>query len=321
MSHSQYLLFPSLLYCIFKLSFKTMQIGYRYGSLVEDYYTGYRLHCEGWRTVFCSPKRAAFCGDAPKSLIDVVSQQKRWAIGLLEVAFSRYSPITYGVKSMGLLMGLGYCQYACWPFWSLPHVVYGFLPQLALLYGVSVFPKSSDPWFWLYIVLFLGAYAQDLLDFVLEGGTYHGWWNDQRMWSIRGFSSHLFGFIEFTLQTLNLSTHGFNVTSKANDDEEQSKRYEKEMFEFGPSSTMFLPMTTAAIVNLLAFVWGLYGLFAWGEGLVLELMLASFVVVNCLPIYEAMVLRKDNGKLPKRICFVAVILTFVLIVSGYFFLK
>ncbi|CAH8275551.1 unnamed protein product [Arabidopsis lyrata] len=297
------------------------KIGYRYGSLVEDYYTGYRLHCEGWRTVFCSPKRAAFCGDAPKSLIDVVSQQKRWAIGLLEVAFSRYSPITYGVKSMGLLMGLGYCQYACWPFWSLPHVVYGFLPQLALLYGVSVFPKSSDPWFWLYIVLFLGAYAQDLLDFVLEGGTYRGWWNDQRMWSIRGFSSHLFGFIEFTLQTLNLSTHGFNVTSKANDDEEQSKRYEKEMFEFGPSSTMFLPMTTAAIVNLLAFVWGLYGLFAWGKGLVLELMLASFVVVNCLPIYEAMVLRKDNGKLPKRICFVAVILTFVLIVSGYFFLK
>ncbi|VVB11884.1 unnamed protein product [Arabis nemorensis] len=297
------------------------KIGFRYGSLVEDYYTGYRLHCEGWRSVFCNPEKAAFCGDAPKSLSDVVSQQKRWAIGVLQVSLSRYSPITYGVKSMGLLMGIGYCQYAFWPFWLIPLFIYGFLPQLAIFYGVSVFPKTYDLWFWLYIFLFFGAYAQDLLDFVLEGGSYRGWWNDQRMWLIRGFSSFFFGFIEFTLKTLNLSTHGFNLTSKANDDEEQSKRYEQEIFDFGPSSPMFLPMTMVAIVNLLALVLGLYGLFFWGERLLLELMLVSFVVVNCLPIYEAMVLRKDNGKLPQKIGLLAGILTFVLIMSGYFFLK
>ncbi|CAA7037391.1 unnamed protein product [Microthlaspi erraticum] len=297
------------------------KIGFRYGSLVEDYYTGYKLHCEGWRSVFCSPKRAAFCGDVPKSLIDVVSQQKRWAIGLLEVSLSKYSPITYGVKSMGLLTGVGYCQYAFWAFWSIPLIIYGLLPQLALLYGVSIFPKASDSWFWLYIVLFMGAYTQDLLDFVLEGGTSGGWWNDQRMWMIRGFTSFFFGFIEFTLKTLNLSTHGFNLTSKTNDDAEQSKRYEQEIFDFGNSSSMFLPMTIAAVVNLIAFVWGLYGLFAWGERLVLELMLASFAVVNCLPIYEAMVLRKDDGKLPKNICFLAGIFAFAFIVAGYFALK
>nr|BAD94425.1 hypothetical protein [Arabidopsis thaliana] len=66
---------------------------------------------------------------------------------------------------------------------------------------------------------------------------------------------------------------------------------------------------------------GLYGIFTWGEGPVLELMLASFAVVNCLPIYEAMVLRIDDGKLPKRICFLAGLLSFVLTGSGYFFLK
>ncbi|CAN8325736.1 unnamed protein product [Cochlearia groenlandica] len=297
------------------------KIGFRYGSLVEDYYTGYRLHSEGWRSIYCSPKRVAFCGEAPKSLIDIVSQQKRWAIGLVEVIMSRYNPITYGIKSMGFLMGLSYCQYAFWAFWSIPIIIYGFLPQLAILYGVTVFPKACDPWFWLYIFLFIGAYAQDLVDFVLEGGSFRGWWNDQRMWMIRGFTSHLFGFIEFTLKTLNLSTHGFTLTSKSNDDEEQSKMYEQEIFEFGPSSSMFLFMTMAAILNLFAFVWGLYGLFTFGEGLVLELMLSCFAVANCLPIYEAMVLRGDSGKLPKRVCFLALILTFVLIVLGYFLLK
>ncbi|MBD4784890.1 hypothetical protein GUG12_13895, partial [Xanthomonas citri pv. citri] len=33
------------------------QLGFRYGSLVEDYFTGYRLQCEGWESVFCHPSR------------------------------------------------------------------------------------------------------------------------------------------------------------------------------------------------------------------------------------------------------------------------
>ncbi|KAG2240363.1 hypothetical protein Bca52824_090853 [Brassica carinata] len=297
------------------------KIGFRYGSLVEDYYTGYSLHCEGWRSVFCSPPKTAFYGDSPKCLIDVVSQQKRWTIGLLEVAFSRFSPVTYGVRSTGLLTGIGYCQYAFWAFLSIPLVIYGFLPQFALLYGVSVFPKPSDPWFWLYIFLFLGSYGQDLLDFVLEGGTCHGWWNDQRMWLIRGFSSFPFGFIEFTLKTLNLSTHGFNLTSKVNDDDKQSKRYEQEIFDFGHSSTMFFPITMVAIINLFALLYGIYGIFVWDEGLVLELMLVSFAVVNSWPIYMAMVLREDDGKLPKNVCILAGIFACFVVVAGFFVLK
>ncbi|KAL0688237.1 hypothetical protein Bca4012_087914 [Brassica carinata] len=297
------------------------KIGFRYGSLVEDYYTGFMLHCEGWRSMFCRPQRAAFYGSTPKRITDVVWQQMRWSIGLLEMGFSRYSPFTYGLKSLGLFTGLGYCYYVVWPFCSIPLTVYGVLPQLALIYGIRVFPKPSDQWFWLYIFLSLGAYAQDLSDFLLEGGTCRKWWNDQRMWLIRGLSSFFFGMIEYTLKTLNLSTPGFNVTSKANGDDEQKKRYEQEIFDFAPSSSIFLPMTAVAVLNLFAFVSGLYGLFAWGEGLSLELMLASFVVVNSLPIYEAMVLRKDDGKLQKGICFLAGILTLVLILGGYFLLK
>uniref|UniRef100_A0A1J3JWE1 Cellulose synthase-like protein G3 n=1 Tax=Noccaea caerulescens TaxID=107243 RepID=A0A1J3JWE1_NOCCA len=296
------------------------KIGFRYGSLVEDYYSGYRFQCEGWRSVFCTPKRAAFYGDVPKSLTDIMNQQKRWCIGLLEMAFSMYSPITYGIKSVGLLIGVGYSQNPFWAFWSIPIIVYGLLPQLAIFYGISVFPKASNPWFWLYMFLFFGAYAQDLLDFVLEGGSYRRWWNDQRMWLIRGLTSFFFALIEFTLKTLNLSTFGFNVTSKT-DDEELNKRYEQEIFHFGSSSYMFLPVTTVAIVNLLALVWGLYCLFAWREECVLELMLASFAVVNCLPIYESIIMRKDDGKLPNMVCFSAGAVTFVLIVSGYFVFK
>ena len=118
-----------------------MQIGFRYGSLVEDYYTGYRLQCEGWKSAFCNPSRAAFLGDIPITINDVLNQVKRWSVGLLEVAFSKYSPLTYGSRTMGILMGLGYAHYSLWPIWSIPITIYALVPSLALLQGLPIFAK------------------------------------------------------------------------------------------------------------------------------------------------------------------------------------
>ncbi|XP_019054538.1 PREDICTED: cellulose synthase-like protein G3 [Nelumbo nucifera] len=169
------------------------KIGFRYGSLSEDYHTGYWLHNEGWKSVFCNPDRAAFLGDTPLSLNDALSQNRRWCVGLLQVAFSRYNPITFGIRSMGLLVALNYAYNAYWAIWSIPIIIYAIVPQLALINGVSMFPAMWDPWFYLYWFLFLGAYGQDAIEFTLAGSTIQRWWNDQRMWLIRGVSSYLFG--------------------------------------------------------------------------------------------------------------------------------
>ncbi|CAN0840909.1 Cellulose synthase-like protein G3 [Linum grandiflorum] len=278
------------------------KIGFRYGSLVEDYYTGYRLHCEGWRSIFCSPDRPAFLGDAPISLVDMINQQKRWDIGLLEVAFSKFSTLTHGVKRAGFLVGLGYSQYAFWPVWSIPLLVYSFVPQLALLNNVHIFPKATEPWFWLYPFLFLGAYTQDLLDFLIVGGTIPKWWSDQRIWLLRGLTCHLFGSVEYVLKFIGIAA-GFNVTSKVLD-EEQSKRYDQGIFEFGVHSPMFVAPTVAAFINLLALLqYGVTTLVLRRDGdalPVVELLVAGFGVVNCWPIYEAVGLRSDKGKMPLK---------------------
>ncbi|XP_042505150.1 cellulose synthase-like protein G3 [Macadamia integrifolia] len=290
-----------------------IKMGFRYGSLVEDYYTGYRLHCEGWKSVFCNPERAAFLGDAPINLSDVLGQIKRWSVGLLEVAFSKYSPVTFGIQSMGILMGLSYAHLAFWPIWSFPVAFYAFVPQLALINRVFIFPEVSDPWFYLYIFLFLGAYAQDLLEFLLARGTILMWWNNQRMWMIRGISSYLLGSIDFFLKSIGISAFGFNVTSKVIDDE-QSKRYEQGIFEFGVASPLFVPLTTAAIINLISLLKGIADLFKDGNigEVFVQLFLSSFVVINCWPIYEAIALRKDGGKMPTKTTVASTLLAWVL---------
>ncbi|KAL7597425.1 hypothetical protein Lser_V15G30264 [Lactuca serriola] len=289
------------------------ELGFRYGSLVEDYFTGYRLQCQGWESIFCHPSRSAFLGDVPISLFDAVSQTKRWAIGLLEVGFSKYTPLVFGSRCMGHAMGLCYAYNAFWPILSIPIIVYSFIPQIALINGLYIFPEVTNPWFLLYVFVFLGAYAQDCYEFILFGSTFKRWWNDQRIWLIRGLSPYLFGLVEYVSKHLGIGTQGFNVTSKVQDDE-QRKRYDKGLMEFGLHSLMFLPITTASIVSFFSLVVGIIQTLSFWkvEKLFGQFFIAGFGVLNSWPVYEAMILRTDKGRIPIKTTISSICLAFLL---------
>ncbi|XP_058095876.1 cellulose synthase-like protein G3 [Magnolia sinica] len=299
------------------------KMGVRYGSLVEDFYTGYRLHCEGWESVFCNPEKAAFVGDVPISLSDVLSQTKRWCVGLLEVSFSKFNPlITIWTTRISLEMGMCYTHYAFWSAWSIPITTYAFLPQLALLYQIPLFPKVSDLWLYLYVYLFIGAYAQDLIEFLIMGGTIQRWWNDQRMWMTRGLTSYLFSLIEFSLKQIGFSGAGFSVTNKVMDDD-QNKRYKQGIFEFGVSSPMFMALSMAAAINLIAFTVGFARVLMVGilEQMLVQLLISGFVMVNSWPIYEGMILRRDKGRIPTQTTTISIVLALVLCIVAFFAIR
>ncbi|KAL3834920.1 hypothetical protein ACJIZ3_009656 [Penstemon smallii] len=300
------------------------KIGFRYGSLVEDFYTGFQLHCEGWKSIYCSPERPAFLSDMPIALNDVVTQTKRWSVGLLEVTLSKHNPLIFGTRFIGPLMALCYSYYAFGPIWSFPVVVYSFLPQITMLNNISIFPKVSDPWFFLYIFLFLGAYGQDCIEFILSKGTILRWWSDQRMWIVRVLSSDLFGCVEYISNHVGIVPRGFNVTNKVIGNE-QSKRYNEGKFEFGVSSPMFVPLSTAALLNLTAFLWGflqvLMGIQMFKGLFGVQMFVSGFGVVNCWPVYEAMVMRSDNGRMPYKITFLSVFLAWGLFAAISFMSK
>ncbi|KAG2654908.1 cellulose synthase-like protein G2 isoform X1 [Panicum virgatum] len=313
-------------------------IGFCYGSLTEDLHTGFWLHCEGWTSVFCDPPQAAFLGDAPKTLHDALSQCKRWNVGQYEVmyllgisllrrvhavtgqffgmqvGFTRHSPLTFGVRKTSLGLGLTYSHLAFWGLWCIPiNNTYALLPQLALVNSRPLFPKSSDPWFYLYTYLFVAAYTQDMLDFIYHKGTLRFWWSDQRMWLMRSLTSFTFGSIQFACKQLNISTQSFNVTNKVMDDE-QIKRYDEGTFDFGVDSPFFVILSTAALLNLCAI---LVGIFRYNINMVAEMLLTGYGVANSWPVYEAIFLRSDNGKMPDGVKLRAFFLTGILFAGGF----
>ncbi|CAK7335764.1 unnamed protein product [Dovyalis caffra] len=83
------------------------------------------MRYEGRKSISCDPDRPAFLGDVPITFNDALNKKKRWSIGLLEVGLSEYSPAAYGVRAIGLLMGLAYAQYHFGPFvpFQSPHTL------------------------------------------------------------------------------------------------------------------------------------------------------------------------------------------------------
>ena len=132
---------------------------------------------------------------------------------------------------------------------------------------------------------------------------------------MRGLSSDLFGTLEYISNLLDIGRRSFNVTNKV-DDEEMRKRYDEGMFEFGVSSPMFVPLSTAAIINLVAFLGGVLQ-FLKDRGLeeiLGQMVVTSMGVANSLPIYKAMVLRSDGGRMPAKITIISLVLASLLFI-------
>ncbi|GJT82921.1 cellulose synthase-like protein G3 [Tanacetum coccineum] len=265
-----------------------IELGYRYGSLVEDLYTGFRLQCQGWR----------------------------WCMGCLDMAFCKYNPFNHGLKQLPLLQVMCYINYALWSIPCISVVIYSIFPQIALIRSVPIFPKVSDPWFWFYVFSFIGAYLQEFIELKLMGGTTRGWFNHQRMWIIRCLSSFTFGILKYTLTKLHISSSTFSVTSKVVD-EEARKRYDQGMMEFGVESPFFYPLSMAALINLGAFIFGILHFLTYGglQDLFVQFFLSAFGVVNSWPIYEAMFIRSDRGKMPSKITSRSIALACILYVA------
>lgn len=176
-----------------------------------------------------------------------------------------------------------------------------------------------SPWIipFIYITFVKNMYS--LYEALLSGDTLKGWWNGQRMWMIKRITSYLYGVIDTIRKFIGLSLMGFVVTSKVSD-EDESKRYEQEIMEFGTSSPEYVIIATVALVNLVCMVGVLSQIMTGGGSTPLnvffiQLMLCGVLVIINIPIYEAMFLRNDGGRIPLPVTLAAMgFVTFVLLV-------
>ncbi|KAK4280209.1 hypothetical protein QN277_011857 [Acacia crassicarpa] len=269
------------------------EVGWIYGSVTEDILTGFKMHCHGWRSVYCMPKRPAFKGSAPINLSDRLHQVLRWALGSVEIFLSRHCPLWYGYGcGLKSLERFSYINSVVYPLTSIPLLAYCALPAVCLLTGKFIVPEISNYASLIFMALFISIAATSILEMQWGGVGIHDWWRNEQFWVIGGVSSHLFALCQGLLKVLAGVNTNFTVTSKAADDGEFAELY---IFKW---TSLLIPPLTLLILNIIGVIVGISdainnGYDSWGP-LFGKLFFALWVILHLYPFLKG-VMGKQEG--------------------------
>ncbi|XP_022856087.1 cellulose synthase A catalytic subunit 2 [UDP-forming]-like [Olea europaea var. sylvestris] len=285
------------------------EVGWIYGSVTEDILTGFKMHCHGWRSVYCIPKRPAFKGSAPINLSDRLHQVLRWALGSVEIFFSKHCPIWYGYGGgLKSLERFSYINSVVYPWTSIPLIVYCTLPAICLLTGKFIVPEISNYASIIFIALFISIAATGILEMQWGGVGIDDWWRNEQFWVIGGVSSHFFALFQGLLKVLAGVNTNFTVTSKGGDDGEFSELY---IFKW---TSLLIPPTTLLIINVVGVVVGVAdainnGYDSWGP-LFGKLLFAVWVILHLYPFLKGLFGKQE--KIPTVIIIWSILLASIL---------
>ncbi|KAL2521448.1 Cellulose synthase A catalytic subunit 6 [UDP-forming] [Forsythia ovata] len=269
------------------------EVGWIYGTVTEDILTGFKMHCHGWRSVYCIPKRPAFKGSAPINLSDRLHQVLRWALGSVEIFFSKHCPLWYGYGGgLKWLERLSYINSVVYPWTSIPLIVYCTLPAICLLTGKFIVPEITNYASIIFIALFVSIAATGILEMQWGGVGIEDWWRNEQFWVIGGVSAHLCALFQGLLKVLAGMNTNFTVTSKGGDDGGFSELY---IFKW---TSLLIPPTTLLIINIVAVVAGIAdainnGYDSWGP-LFGKLLFALWVIVHLYPFLKGLLGKKER---------------------------
>ncbi|KAK2972971.1 hypothetical protein RJ640_022028 [Escallonia rubra] len=265
-------------------------IGYSYDSLLESTFTGYLLHCKGWKSVYLYPKRPCFLGCTTIDMKDALVQLMKWTSGLFQVGLSRFSPLTYGMSRMSLLQSMCYGYFTFSPLLSFALLIYGIIPPLCLLNGIPLYPKVSNTWFMVFGSLYLSSLGQHLYEVLSTGGTIRTVWNEQRIWIIKIVTSCLFGCLDVLAKSLGITKASFRLTNKATD-QKKLEKYEKGIFDFQGANKFMIPLIILIILNIICFIGGVQRVIIVRnfEEMFVQLFLSTFNLILSYPVLKGLI--------------------------------
>lgn len=266
------------------------EIGWVYGSCTEDVLTGIGIHKRGWRSVYCSPDPPAFLGSAPSGGPAVMTQQKRWATGLLEIILGNKSPIIGTLKAnLSFRQCLAYLYINLWGLRSIPELCYAILPAYCLLTNTSLMPKVYETAAIIPTSLLAIYSVYTLAEYLTCGQSVKSWWNNQRMMRITTSNAFLFGVLSVILKLVGMSDTVFEITRKDQGDGGTEAQPGRFTFDDAP---VFVPGTTLVLLHITGLVMWFSGLqtqvHSGNECGISEIVCSALVLLSFLPFVKGL---------------------------------
>ncbi|CAK9315545.1 unnamed protein product [Citrullus colocynthis] len=228
------------------------KVGWYYGSVTEDIFTGMMIHGKGWKSIYLNPNPPAFLGCSPTNGPSTFTQLKRWTTGFLEILFTKNCPIfatLFGKLHPKLC--IFYVWIYLWGPLSIPELCYSLLPAYSLLSNSHFLPRVHEREIFIPLLLLVLYNLQQVLLFLKTGQSIRAYWNNQRMAIVNTMCPHFFGVVGIVLKLLGLSETMFEVTKKDSSSSDDDGETDEGSFIFD-ESPLFLPGTTVLMMQLTA---------------------------------------------------------------------
>lgn len=294
------------------------EVGFMYGTVCEDVHTSIMLSCNGWNSVYCDPPKPQFLGNSATNLNDLFIQGTRWSSGLFENGLTKVCPLISCPLRMSLLHRFCLTYITCFPLYCLSFWCFAIVPQICLLSGISLYPKVSEPFFFIFAFIYLSAQTKHLFEALSTGGTFRTMIIEQRMRMMRSITCHLYGFLDCLMKEFGLREASFMPTNKVKD-EEQTILYEMDKYDFRIPNMFLVPMVALIIINISCFITGIYRVLSLGEldKMFIQIYLMAYIILVNYPIIEGIVIRKDKGRIPPSVVVTSNVLATILTCALY----
>ncbi|XP_076890728.1 quillaic acid 3-O-glycosyltransferase CSL1-like [Bidens hawaiensis] len=293
-----------------------IEVGFRYFSVTEDFFTSILMHCKHRFSIYHMPSRPSFMGSCTTNFNDLLTQGTRWSAGLIEVGLSRFSPIIYGPSRMSILQSFCYAWLALFPLACISLWILATIPLLSLLNHITIYPKVTDPFFLVFLYVFVLSNLQHMREIHSTGAlVLQTWTHDQRVWMIKAITSHLYGTAHAIMEKIGVKEANFLPTNKV-DNEDEVKLHQMGIYNFQTSSVFLVPLCSLVTLNLLAFVVGVIRITFHKEYvgvMFIQTFITFYIALMGYPVLEGMMLRKDKGRIaPIVSCYSVIFSAFVL---------
>nr|GLL23015.1 cellulose synthase-like protein H1 [Ipomoea trifida] len=232
------------------------KVGWMYGSATEDMLTGATIHSKGWKSAYCAPDPPGFLGSAPTGGPGALTQQKRWATGLMEILICKKSPIISTLfGKLQFRQCLAYLWVIVWPIRPIFEICYALLPAYCIINNSHFQPKLNEAAIIIAASIFIIYNLYTLSEYIRTGESLRAWWNNQRMLKVNSSASWLFGLLGVIVKVVGLSETVFEITKKDQSSDDDNEGSNVGTFTFD-ESPLFIPGTTILLVNMAALFIG-----------------------------------------------------------------
>ncbi|KAL6856093.1 hypothetical protein ACP4OV_018895 [Aristida adscensionis] len=188
-------------------------VGWVYNIATEDVVTGFRMHRQGWRSMYCSMEPAAFRGTAPINLTERLLQILRWSGGSLEMFFSHSNAFLAG-RRMHPLQRIAYLNMSTYPIVTVSILAYNLFPVMWLISEQFYIQRPFGPYILYLIAVIAMIHVIGMFEVKWASITLLDWCRNEQFYMIGSTGVYPTAVLYMVLKLITGKGIYFRLTSK-----------------------------------------------------------------------------------------------------------